>query len=79
MYKVVIKVQLVYSEDIKNKARKMIKGGTIIGIAIFLIETGEVTDIKYNEQEARMFCLSHNIKDDTLYASMAVKLQEVIL
>ena len=79
MYKVVIKVQLLYSEEMKKKARDMIKGGTIIGIAIFIIETGEVSDIKYNEQEARLYCLSHNIKDDTIYASMAIKLQEVLL
>ena len=75
----VIEISLLYNEDIKNKARKMIKGGTIIGFALVLIETGEVIDLVYNEGEARLYCMENNIKDDEKYASTLIKLQEVII
>lgn len=72
-------MSLLYNEDIKNKARKMINGGTIIGFALFIIETGEVIDLVYNEGEARLYCMENNIKDDEIYASTLIKLQEVII
>lgn len=72
-------MSLVYNEDIKNKARKMINGGTITGFALFIIETGEVIDLVYSEGEARLYCMRNNIKDDERYASTLIKLQEVII
>lgn len=72
-------MKLLYNENIKNKARNMIKGGTIIGFALFIIETGEVLDLVYNENEARLYCMINNIKDDEKYASTLIKLQEVII
>lgn len=72
-------MSLLYNKDIKNKARKMIKSGTIIGFALFLIETGEVIDLVYSEGEARLYCMRNNIKDDEKYASTLIKLQEVII
>lgn len=72
-------MKLLYNENIKNKARNMIKGGTIIGFALFVIETGEVIDLVYNENEARLYCMRNNIKDDEKYASTLIKLQEVII
>ena len=72
-------MSLLYNDDIKNKARKMINGGTIIGFALFIIETGEVIDLVYNEGEARLYCMENNIKDNEIYASTLIKLQEVII
>lgn len=72
-------MSLVYNEDIKNKAHKMINSGTIIGFALFLIETGEVVDLVYSEGEARLYCMRNNIKDDERYASTLIKLQEIII
>lgn len=72
-------MKLLYNEDIKNKAHKMIKEGTIVGFALFIIETGEVINLVYNEGEARLYCMKNNIKDDEIYASTLIKLQEVII
>ena len=72
-------MSLLYNDDIKNKARKMINNGTIIGFALFIIKTGEVIDLVYSEGEARLYCMRNNIKDDERYASTLIKLQEAII
>lgn len=70
---------LLYSPHIKDKARAMLRNGTITAFALFHTETAEVVDLKYNQGEAQAFLMDNNIKDDECYASSIVNLQEVIL
>lgn len=75
----VIKMCLLYSPHIKDKARVMLRNGTVTAFALFHTETAEVVDLKYNLGEAQTFLMNNNVKDDEAYASTVVNLQEVIL
>ena len=74
MYKVVIKVQLLISEDMIKEARRLISGGTIRSIAIFETETGVVIKLVNNEQEAGLFIRNNTPKDEMPYSSVIVNL-----
>lgn len=70
---------LLYSPHIKDKARAMLRNGTVKAFALFNKETAEVIDLKYNQGEAQAFLMDNNVKDDECYASIIINLQEVIL
>lgn len=74
----VIKVSLLYSDEMKQKVRGLLKGGTVKGLVLFETETAEVVDIVTSTQEAQLFCMNNNMKDDNKYASVLINLQEVV-
>lgn len=70
---------LLYSDTIKQRAKDMLRNGTVTAFALFHTETAEVVDLKYNQGEAQAFLMDNNVKDDEAYASTVINLQEVVL
>ena len=69
---------LINSKRIREKAHKMKMEGHEVGIMVFNKNTGEVEDLCYDENEAMVYCRSSNVKDETLYVSVAVNLKEIV-
>ena len=69
---------LLFNEDIIKEVRKMIKGGTITGLAIFQTETGEVVRVVSNISECHSYMISHNVYDENYYASVLINLVDCL-
>ena len=69
---------LLYGERIKQHARKLINSGTIRGLVIFRQEDGVIEDIVNNEQQATLWMLENEPKDDSKYSITTIDLREII-
>lgn len=69
---------ILYHERIKQQARKLIKGGGIIGLAIFRNSDGVIEEIVTNEQQASLWIMNNEPKDEAEYSVTTVDLISIL-
>ena len=71
-------MSLHFNKNILEDARKLIKGGSISGLAIINTETAEITELFGSETDGLRALQSYDFKDENIYASTRIKLVDLV-